>query len=78
MMPIDPDADRGRRAWLGCPSCDHGGECPECQSMRNCNTHWQYLLSNQGPLVYLQCPTCGHVWSIDTSQRRRVRRLDAA
>ena len=43
----------------------------------NCATHWQYLLSNQGTVVHLQCPDCGHLWSTDT-RRRRQRRTDAA
>jgi len=39
--------------------------------------HWQYLLSNQGMIVRLQCPGCGHLWSTDT--RKRVeRRTDVA
>jgi hypothetical protein len=76
MLPIDPHADRSRRAWLPCPNCDHGANCPECQSRRNCATHWQYLLSNNATLVYLQCPACAHLWDIDT--RRRPRRADAA
>ena len=62
VLPIDPHADRGRRAWLPCPRCDHGARCTECQSSRNCATHWQFLLSNQAWLVHLQCPGCGHVW----------------
>ena len=77
MLPIDPHADRGRRAWLPCPRCDHGAHCTECQSSRNCATHWQYLLSNQAWLVHLQCPGCGHVWTADT-RWRRSRRDDKA
>ena len=42
MLPIDPTADRGRRAWLPCPSCDHGSRCSDCQGAKNCATHWQY------------------------------------
>jgi hypothetical protein len=33
--------------------------------------HWQYLLSNKGMLVYLQCPSCGHLWSTNTRERTR-------
>jgi hypothetical protein len=77
VLPIDPHADRGRRAWLPCPRCDLGAHCTECQSSRNCATHWQYLLSNQAWLVHLQCPGCGHVWTVDT-RRRRSRRDDKA
>lgn len=78
MLPIDPHADSSRRAWLPCPNCHHGADCPECQSNRNCSAHWQYLLSNIGTVVYLQCPTCGHLWDTDTRRRRRGRRPDAA
>jgi len=78
MLPIDPQADSARRAWLSCPNCHHGNGCPECQSHRNCSTHWQYLLSNRGTLIYLQCPTCGHLWDTDTRRRRRRRRPNAA
>ncbi len=48
VLPIDPTADRARRAWLECPRCEHGRACTVCQSSANCATHWQYLLSNQG------------------------------
>ena len=78
MLPIDPTADPGRRAWLPCPQCSHHARCDECQSTTtNCATHWQYLLSNKGTLVHLQCRNCGHLWSIDTRERTR-RQSDAA
>ncbi|MDT5236921.1 MAG: hypothetical protein QOF47_2908, partial [Mycobacterium sp.] len=64
-------------AWLPCPRCNHDAGCGECQSTRNCATHWQYLLSNKGTLVFLQCPDCGYLWSTDTRERGR-RRSDAA
>ena len=41
-------ADKARRAWLPCPNCRHDHGCHDCKSERNCSTHWQYLLSNQG------------------------------
>jgi hypothetical protein len=69
--PIEPDADPGRRAWLACPNCDHGADCPECRSSRNCDTHWQYLLRNAATLVSLQCATCFYVWSVDTAEAHR-------
>jgi len=67
--PIEPDADPCRRAWFACPNCDHGVGCPECQSSRNCGTHWQYLLKNRGTQVSLQCPGCCYVWTVDTAER---------
>jgi ribosomal protein L32 len=70
MLPIDPDADRGRRAWLPCPWCHHEAGCAVCRAGRNCDVHWQYLLSNQATLVHLQCPTCGQVWMTDTRRHR--------
>lgn len=54
MLPIDPTADRARRAWLECPRCEHGRACADCQTSRNCATHWQYLLVNQGTLIHMQ------------------------
>jgi hypothetical protein len=69
VLPIDPDADRARRAWLRCPSCHYGADCLDCESRRNCGTHWQYLLSNRGTVVHLQCPNCTHLWATDTRQR---------
>ena len=36
VLPIDPTADRARRAWLECPRCEHGSACADCQSSRNC------------------------------------------
>jgi ATP-dependent helicase YprA (DUF1998 family) len=73
-VPIDPHADFSRRAWLCCPNCDHGAGCPECGSNRNCGTHWQYLLSNDGPLVFLQCPVCAELWAYDAITQRRSRK----
>jgi hypothetical protein len=64
-LPIDPDADRSRRAWLPCPNCNHGRDCPQCQDNHNCRIHWQYLLKNEGTRVSLQCPTCAHLWTVD-------------
>lgn len=68
---IDPNADPSRRAWLACPNCDHGAGCAECHNRRNCDTHWQYLLKNTATRVFLQCPTCYCVWTVDTSERAR-------
>ncbi|WP_197516934.1 YncE family protein [Mycobacterium sp. E2699] len=68
---IDPNADPSRRAWLACPNCDHGAGCAECQSRRNCGTHWQYLLKNTASRVFLQCPTCFCTWTVDTAERDR-------
>lgn len=68
---IDPGADPRRRAWLACPNCDHGAGCSECRSKRNCATHWQYLLKNTATHVFLQCPTCYYVWTVDTSEPGR-------
>ena len=31
MLPIDPDADRSRRAWVACPACHHGDGCPDSE-----------------------------------------------
>lgn len=76
MLPIDPTADRGRRAWLPCPGCDHATGCGDCEQRKNCATHWQYLLSNKGTLVHLQCSGCGYLWSTDT--RRQARRQRGA
>jgi DNA-binding beta-propeller fold protein YncE len=66
--PIEPDADPCRRAWLACPNCDHGVGCSVCQSSRDCDTHWQHLLKNHGTRVFLQCPTCFCVWTVDASE----------
>jgi hypothetical protein len=71
VFPIDPTADRGRRAWFICPQCDQGVDCNNCRSSRNCDVHWQYLLNNQAWLLHLQCPECGHLWSIDSQRRGR-------
>ena len=47
-LPIHPDTDSSRRAWLPCPNCNHGHDCPQCKNNHNCQTHWQYLLKNEG------------------------------
>jgi hypothetical protein len=57
MLPIDPHADPSRRAWVAFPPCRHGDGCPDCESGRNCFVHWQYLIRNEGPRVFLQGPT---------------------
>ena len=64
-LPIDPDADSSRRAWLPCPTCNYGRDCPQCQNNRNCRTHWQFVLKNEGTRASLQCPDCGHLWTVD-------------
>ena len=64
-MPIDPDADSSRRAWTPCPSCNHGSDCQECRNNHTCQTHWQYLLKNEGTSVSRECPTCAHLWTVD-------------
>jgi hypothetical protein len=65
-MPVDPFADPARRAWLDCPKCGHDSGCAACASGKNCDVHWQYLLTNRGSVLHLQCPTCTHLWSHDT------------
>ncbi|MBM9617731.1 hypothetical protein ACFQ60_42620 [Streptomyces zhihengii] len=67
-LPIDPHADRARRAWVACPGCDDTRGCEPCEQRRNCPEHWRYLISNQGPRVHLQCPNCTHTWTLDTGR----------
>lgn len=68
-MPIDPTADLGRRAWLPCPVCADDDACADCLAGRNCGRHWQYLLSSHATRIFLQCPSCGHLWHVDTRRR---------
>jgi hypothetical protein len=70
-MPLDPSADAARRAWLPCPNCHHGAGCEDCAEGRTCGRHWQYLLGNTGRVLHLQCPTCAHLWDVDTRQDQR-------
>jgi hypothetical protein len=66
VLPIDPGADIGRRAWIRCPRCrDHEG-CDDCAAGRTCTVHWRYLLANRGRVLYLQCPSCAHLWEHET------------
>ncbi|MFE3324933.1 hypothetical protein [Streptomyces sp. NPDC059176] len=65
-LPIDPQADIARRAWVRCPGCDDARGCTACAAQRNCRDHWRYLISNKGARVHLQCPSCTHMWSVDT------------
>jgi hypothetical protein len=78
MLPIDPHADAARRAWLRCPVCEQGAGCHDCASGRNCTTHWQYLLSNRGTVLHLQCPACAHLWTVDTRGPRGGSHVEAA
>ncbi|MFC6082561.1 hypothetical protein [Sphaerisporangium aureirubrum] len=66
MLPIDPDADLGRRAWVACPRCRDDRDCAPCGDGRNCGDHWRYLLGSTGGVIHLQCPTCTHLWSHET------------
>ncbi|MEV7614201.1 hypothetical protein [Streptomyces sp. NPDC089799] len=66
MLPLDPQADPGRRAWADCPNCDDTRGCDPCAEQRNCSAHWRYLLTNTGSLLHLQCPACTHVWAHET------------
>ncbi|MFJ8945236.1 hypothetical protein ACIRG4_18725 [Streptomyces sp. NPDC102395] len=66
MLPLDPQADVGRRAWVACPRCDDGQGCGVCEERRTCSDHWRYLLSNTGSLLHLQCPSCTHIWTHET------------
>ncbi|WP_351236154.1 hypothetical protein [Streptomyces sp. NPDC002133] len=68
-LPIDPQADIARRAWVPCPHCDDAKDCAACTDGRNCREHWRYLISNKGAVVHLQCPGCTHTWSLDTRRR---------
>ncbi|MCT4353948.1 hypothetical protein M5362_12495 [Streptomyces sp. Je 1-79] len=70
-LPIDPHADRARRAWVACPGCDDARDCATCAERRNCSEHWRYLIANKGPKVHLQCPNCTHTWTLDTARDRR-------
>ncbi|MFE1556237.1 hypothetical protein ACFW6V_14820 [Streptomyces sp. NPDC058734] len=63
MLPLDPQAEIGRRAWVPCPGCEDTRDCEPCAERRACSRHWRYLLSNKGSLLHLQCPGCTHVWT---------------
>jgi hypothetical protein len=66
VLPLDPQADIGRRAWVPCPRCDDNHDCVTCAQKRTCAEHWRYLLSNTGSLLHLQCPSCTHVFDHET------------
>jgi hypothetical protein len=66
VLPIDPQADKGRRAWVDCPRCADNQDCEPCNDRRTCLDHWRYLLSNNGRRLHLQCPSCAHLWEHDT------------
>ncbi|GAA4566283.1 hypothetical protein [Planotetraspora kaengkrachanensis] len=74
MLPIDPHADLGRRAWVPCPRCRDDEGCAECGAGRNCRDHWRYLLSTTGTLLHVQCPGCAHLWDHETRFRHGTRR----
>jgi hypothetical protein len=66
MLPIDPDADIGRRAWIDCPRCRDARHCADCRAGRDCGAHWRYLLANSGSVLHVQCPACAHLWDHET------------
>ncbi|MGW1255232.1 hypothetical protein ACWD5Q_08550 [Streptomyces sp. NPDC002513] len=63
MLPLDPQAEIGRRAWVACPNCNDRAGCVACEERRTCGKHWRYLLSTTGSLLHLQCPSCTHIWT---------------
>ncbi|MFF0569012.1 hypothetical protein ACFYT7_15365 [Streptomyces sp. NPDC004041] len=65
-LPVDPQADPARRAWVACPACDDARHCAICADRRTCGEHWRHLIANSGPVLHLQCPGCAHIWSLDT------------
>ncbi|MEU8983337.1 hypothetical protein [Streptomyces sp. NPDC048309] len=66
MLPLDPQAEIGRRAWVACPKCVDSRDCATCEQRRTCSEHWRYLLSHSGSILHLQCPSCRHVWTHET------------
>jgi hypothetical protein len=66
-LPLDPQADPSRRAWIHCTICPPQ-TCDDCAGRRNCSVHYSYLLGNHGHHVSLQCQQ-GHVWTVDTRKR---------
>jgi hypothetical protein len=38
-LPIDPDANGSRGAWVPCSDCGHGRDRPQCQNNHNCQTN---------------------------------------
>ena len=62
------------------PQCNQGSDCPDCQNNHTCQTHWQYLLNDDGTGASLQCPTCAHLWTVDAIAEEPIdgRRLQAA
>jgi hypothetical protein len=66
VLPIDPDADPGRRAWIDCPRCRDADRCAACRAGRDCGEHWRYLLASTGGVLHVQCPSCAHVWDHET------------
>ncbi|WST98240.1 hypothetical protein OG364_39910 [Streptomyces erythrochromogenes] len=73
MLPLDPHADPGRRAWIDCPQCNDTQHCTPCQNRQTCPTHWRYLLTNAATLLHLQCPHCHHLWAHETHYHSTTR-----
>jgi hypothetical protein len=66
MLPIDPWAERSRRAWVACPNCDDARDCHRCRERLTCAEHWRYILGFRGSVLRLQCPGCAHLWEHET------------
>jgi hypothetical protein len=66
LLPIDPYAEIGRRAWIPCPNCDDARDCAACRQRRTCDVHWRYLLAHTGSILHLQCPGCAYMWKHET------------
>ena len=73
-LPIDPDPHSSRRAWLPCPNCNHGHDCPPAKTTTTANPIGNTSFTTKAPGLLLQCPTCAHLWTVDTAQARSRQR----
>jgi YVTN family beta-propeller protein len=63
-LPIDPDANGSRGAWVPCPDCDHGRDRPQCQNNHDCQANGP---TQKAEAVVATISLGGHAGEIATS-----------
>ena len=63
-LPIDPDANGSRGAWVPCSDCDHGHDRPHCQNKDTCQTNGP---AQKGEAIVTTISLDGHAGEIATS-----------
>jgi DNA-binding beta-propeller fold protein YncE len=64
-LPIDPDANGSRGAWVPCSDCGEGRDRPQCQNNHNCQTNGP--ARNRGEAIVTTIAVGGRAGEVATS-----------